>query len=230
MSTNKTWLSLLEFFEYLEIKNIKYVVMRNFNELPENYHITEHGDIDILTNDYNGICNVSGVYKVYPESYRVHHEAKIGGSSIRFDFRYVGDGYYDKKWEEDILRKKVKTEDGIYIPCNEDYEYMLLYHVLVQKKEVAQDYVKKLDDIFGEGYWNMGLLKKFMKKNGYKFTCPHDLTVGYNWKAVTGHIPIMRSIQRVYYMSKAFVCNKYHELTSMGGYLESRNLKEAWIY
>lgn len=233
MDKSKSWKCLSDFFDYLN-SNILYVVMRNFEGIPEYYNTEEHGDIDILTDNYMWFHKLSGVSKVYSERYRVHHEILIGDEKIRFDFRYVGDGYYDRKWEKDILKNRTMGKGGIYIPNNEDYGYMLLYHALIQKKQIARDYTIKLNHIFGEGGWNMDYLKDFMNRRGYRFVCPNDLTVIYNWDNVALVPPIKRNLQKAYYMTKAFVRNKCRNL-SLGGvfgrYLRiSRSGALTWMH
>lgn len=202
----KRWDNLTSFFEYLN-KNTEYVVMRNFDGLPLDYLVVHHGDIDLLVSDYEAVCNMTGAKKVYSESYRVHQEVYIGNKKVRFDFRFVGDGYYDKQWQRGILERRV-IRNGIYIPSEEDFKYMLLYHALVQKREVAPDYVRKLDDLFGEGRWGIDVLKVFLKNKRYKLTCPRDISVIYNWQLAGGGIPIKRYVQQLVYFLKAYVCNR----------------------
>lgn len=211
VSNEKQWTNFISFFDYLN-ENIKYVVMRNFDDLPFDYHTAYHGDIDLLVEDYEAICDITQAQKIYPESYRVHQEVIIGNEKVRFDFRFVGDGYYDKRWQRGILKRRV-IRNGIYIPSEQDFKYMLLYHALVQKKEIASDYERKLDNLFGKGRWGVDELKVFLKSMKYKPTCPKDLSVIYNWKLIGGVFPIKRYAQHYLYMLKAYICSR----SSRGG-------------
>lgn len=201
----RKWDSLSQFFEYLN-QNAEYVVMRNYEELPYDCCVAYHGDIDLLVNDYKAVCSMTRAKKVYPQSYRVHQEIPIGCEKVRFDFRFVGDGYYDKRWQREILERRIKR-NGIYIPSEKDFKYMLLYHALIQKSEVALDYKMKLDDLFGEREWGTDKLKAFLKDKRYKPSCPKDLSVIYNWKLVGGVIPLKRYVQQFLYMVTAYMDN-----------------------
>ena len=85
------------------------------------------------------------------------------------DIRCVGDGYYDKPWEEVMIKNRVKTE-GIYVLCKEDYNYSILYHALLQKRERdGAKYNQMLRELFDESNkekW-IGNLAQFLSK-GYQ--------------------------------------------------------------
>ena len=194
----KQWNSLQQFFDELNLQ-CNYVVLRNFDYLPEKYKCDLHGDIDLLTDDVNKMVAVTGARKTVLKRYRTHYICRIGDQDVEFDFRYVGDGYYCKKWEENILKERIMNDHNIYIPNSEDYKYTILYHALVHKKEIAADYCEIITGIFGESPMNLkGHLKKYMKNNHYKFSQPFDLSVIYNFRNIPVILTPRRFIYRFY--------------------------------
>lgn len=185
------WNSIEEFFYILNL-SVNYIVLRNFEPLPNNYYFNEHGDIDLLIENPNYVKYLTGAESVFSEAYRVHHKIKINNDDVYFDFRYLGDCYYDQRWEKDLLDKKV-FKNGVFIPDAINHFYSLLYHVLVHKDTVKSDYKDKLvnlskdinvrlsiDDFDSDtvGY----ILTNFMNKNDYLYVKPNDLSVTYNEK------------------------------------------------
>ena len=57
---------------------------------------------------------------------------------------HVGEQYYDPKWVNDILDRKILYQHEFYIPTDKDYFYSLLYRSLVQKPMVPEDHIEKL--------------------------------------------------------------------------------------
>ena len=165
-----------DFFKVLN-NNIKYCVLRGFEELPDKYPIN-NGDIDILVEDKRFFKYLTDARKVYPEAYRIQYFVTINNSPIRIDVRNVGDDYYCRKWENDILSRRV-MRNGIYVPCDEDYKYSLLYHCLLQKKNVDVKYfgIFKSLGLTGDTPELLDDLSKFMITNMYEFVSPTDIRV-----------------------------------------------------
>lgn len=175
-------------FFYVLNNTIRYCVLRNHEPIPEQYTVEGHGDIDFLVENKNYIAYLTLARPVFPQKYRVYHFVKIGGSEIPMDFRAVGDGYYDAPWERDILETRVLSKGLFYIPNPENQFYSLLYHAYVQKNEVKQDYLPKLEKYGGdldivfnkEKKPAFELLDKFMRKHEYEYTIPNDRSVIFN--------------------------------------------------
>lgn len=167
---------------------IRYCVLRNHECLPDEYTVEGHGDIDLLVEDRNYMAYLTLAKKVFPESYRVYHTIKIAGEEVPFDFRYVGDNYYDQPWEEHILEHRQLKKGLFYIPNPEDQFYSLLYHAYVQKCEVKEDYLPKLalyaseiGDVFKpEIESSIKQLDCYLEKNRFEYIRPNDKTVVYN--------------------------------------------------
>ena len=171
-------------------KCIDYVVLRNFGSFPYEYDLTEHGDIDFLVSDLEEAAHVLNARKVFPESYRVHYSINVNGSSVPIDLRSLDDEYYDPYWSRDILQSRV-FNCGFFIPNDEQHFYSLLYHALIHKKILSEDYNATLKSLAG----NIGLdtysseealeiLNKFMRDKNYLYTRPEDQSVYFSWDKI----------------------------------------------
>ena len=180
LTGNHSWKSIREVFEILN-NRIDYVVLRNFECLPNNYYLDKHGDIDLLVKNIDETVSLLNAVKVYKERYRVHYIVNINNEKIYFDFRYVDDKYYCRNWELDIL-KNYNIYNNIRIPNNSNYKYSLLYHALIHKPEISEDYVEKLYNIFKikNKLELFSELKRYLLKNKYHITDPIDLSVYFN--------------------------------------------------
>ena len=93
---------LAHFFQVLN-DNIKNVVLRNYETLPNEFDPTIHGDIDLLVEDLQKVVSLTNAKPVFKEPYRVAYMVSFESGDIQFDFRYVGDNYLDRRWESEIL-------------------------------------------------------------------------------------------------------------------------------
>ena len=178
------WDNLEQLF-YVLNNTIDYVVLRNFENLPN--QIKDHEDIDFLVRDLNQIIYVTNASKIFDQKNRVHFKLKVADKDILADFRFVGDGYYDLNWQNDLLDNKILLRNSYYVPSNEDYFYSLIYHVLIHKYFIVADYPLKLKNIYkklsiyDEKKCNFDdyliLLEQFLNKKNYIYTKPQDPSV-----------------------------------------------------
>ena len=188
------WESLESLF-YVINETVQYVVLRNFEILPKKYFSEEHGDIDLLVNDLDQLVYITNAIKVHMNNNRCHYQIKIKDEYIFFDFRSVGDNYYDENWQINILENRLKSINGFYIPTDEDYFYSLVYHALIHKKKISKDYFLKIKNIFKklDNYDNsncnftfyLQLLEKFLISKGYVVVEPKDKSVYFDKKYTT---------------------------------------------
>lgn len=176
---------------YVLNNSIKYCVLRNYECLPKEYTIEGHGDIDLLVEDLNYIKYLTLAKSYYPDlNYRVHYGINISNKLIPFDFRYVGDDYYDINWQNQILNNLDLYNSLVKVPNTINYFYTLLYHAYVQKKIVKADYFERLTRMskaLNIGYdtsFSLDKIKvvldKFMIRNNFEYTTPKDRTVYFN--------------------------------------------------
>lgn len=193
------WRSLRELFTALE-ETSDYVVLRNFEMLPDGFDPTLHGDIDLLVRDEKEVAGILSARKVYDVPYRVHYEITVGGKPVRLDLRHVGDDYYCRKWEDDILARRRRLPSGVWVPSPEDAFHSLVYHAVIQKLFVAPDYPGKIAALAAEcGISERGFdgwlvqLRAFMSRNGYVVTRAVDKTVKYNVVFAEGEVLARRA-------------------------------------
>lgn len=176
-------ISIKHFFDHLN-KEIEYLVLRNWDDLyEEKIYGDSHEDIDILCRDLKSFIRLTDAKPVFRSKYRNNYIVRIGIFEIRFDVRYVGDGYYPQKWEDEMLKRRKINNLGFYIPSDEDYFFSLAYHALLQKPFFSEEYLKKTSDAY-----NVSRIKKkrlnineirelvsdFCFRNNYRVEIPSD--------------------------------------------------------
>lgn len=198
--------SLTELFERLNtFSNLQYLVLRNYDNYPDEFILDEHGDIDILTNDYflfKAICGGKSFKHLFPKTnrgygprvedggYKVANKIIINNIEVMVDIRYVGDNYYDEKWEINMLSNRVLYKNLFYIMNTTDYFYSLLYHGLIHKHKISNTYIKKYNELsnklniqinINDNICMRKILDSFMKLNNYKYTKPNELSIPFNY-------------------------------------------------
>lgn len=211
---------------YLLNNSIDYVVLRNFECLPEEYTVEGHGDIDLLVEDIQYVKYLTGATPVFPDdAFRVHHTIDICNTYVPFDFRYFGDNYYDRKWQENILTDKEFFKQYIPVPNAVDYFYSLLYHAYVQKYNITADYITRLNHLAkkaGLSFPDMlspsqvkQFLDNFLDRKQYRYTVPVDRSVFYNTDFISlGKKPekygVLLSTQVARYGNKGLVTEVFY--------------------
>ena len=191
LTENIGWKSLKQLFDAMN-ESLEYCVLRNTEDITKNFSPEIHGDIDILVKEQAEAVCIMQAIKVHKESYRACYKVRVADNDVFFDIRYVGDNYYPKKWEKDMLKSAIRTkqdnlEFNILSPIHQ--YYTLLYHVYLQKQHVATDYPEKLRKYAALAelqYKNdtaivMKQLRDYMVENRYSYELPCDLAVGINW-------------------------------------------------
>jgi hypothetical protein len=175
----KNWGSVQEYFQTLNLNfNVEYLILRNFEELLDAKINMEHADIDILCSNPKLLVSASDAFPRVKNDDGIHYFVKINNIDIELDVRWIGDGYYDTNWEKEMLRTKELYRNSFYIMNQENYFYSLLYHALVHKHCVADDYKSRLLNMSKElnivtevDNFNI-VLNRFMKLQEYRYTYP----------------------------------------------------------
>ena len=207
---SKGWKNFNELFDILNL-TCNYVVLRNFENLDEQLN-SKHPDVDLLTDDLNLIIDVLNASKTKVKKYRVQYSVLVSGKKINFDLRHVGDNYYDKKWQYDILSKKNMHQKNFFVPDNTDLLYSMMYHALKHKPSISEDYFsqflilsKKLN--FNLNYNDMTNIKlldnllEYMNKNNYDIVEPNDISVFFNDSLIKKRIFVTSSLKRLRHMN-----------------------------
>lgn len=187
--------TLRRVFDILNFSGASYVVLRNFENMPDEVEVDpNHLDVDLLVSDYYAVKRIldgdspNKYWAAQYENgeYRVVNTVSIGGKRVNFDVRYVGDNYLDEKWQRDILQRRVKSHSVIYVPSDEDHLYSIIYHAIIQKPKISDTYVKVMTTLGNYSHkqacdkiFLRGELNAFMEKHGYNMVKPHDKTVGF---------------------------------------------------
>lgn len=169
------WPHVGELFRVLDAYT-PYVVLRNYEPLPGEYNVAGHGDIDFLVGDLDAAVYALGAVKVFPEPYRVHYQVQIAGEQVPIDLRFLGDGYFDPLWQQDVLDRRVRGF-GFWHPNDEDYYWTLLYHAYAHKGGLRPDYREVLERLRPGDAHSADDLVRYMGANGYWVTVPDDHTV-----------------------------------------------------
>jgi len=181
------WDSLEQFFTILN-QSLDYVVLRNFEELPNNFKIGFKGDIDILAEDKNEIELISNAKKISPQNFGRRFRILVNNEKIHLDLRYVGDGYLDEEWQKSILDKRI-SRSGIFVPNEKNYFYSYLYHCLIQKKSISEIHARKISKLGKNIAKNIDIVKdnnkenfreeleQFLKKENFSYSQPIDNSV-----------------------------------------------------
>jgi len=186
------WNSLKEIFDaFNELSN--YVVLRNFANIEDELN-NLHPDIDILTDNKRLISDISNGKPTFRDERRVQNLVMVNGQKVFFDFRFIGDNYYDYKWQQRILASRI-LYDNMYVPNKENHFFSLMYHAFVHKPQLSKDYVQKLMVLSQDlklNYCEKSFLDNnvledmndFMMKHNYDYIEPRDLTVFFNSKVI----------------------------------------------
>jgi len=187
------YLGWKNFNEFISFANIScdWIVLRNFEFLP--YKFSENDkDIDILCRDKKLFIRKLNLKK---RSWGISsYQVNIGNKKIPVDLRFIGDGYFDKLWEENILRNKIFQNNLVPRPSNLDYFYSLIYHSKLQKNKVKQIYSERLDylkltlemhnlkkSFIYNDLITSKILSDFMNFNKYNISEPIDKSVEINY-------------------------------------------------
>lgn len=181
-----------EVFKLLN-SSVNYVVLRNFENFPDELTSSEHSDVDLLTDEKFQMPYILNMKKNNEKNIGFKPFIEINNRKIKFDIRYVEEGYYDKKWAKNILKNRIMTDKGFFVPSNEDYFYSLLYHMLIHKNIIQKEYCDRLfnliPDMLKQKYTRADfdnfeklniILNEFMKKQGYKKTNSASYTLRNN--------------------------------------------------
>lgn len=188
------WRDLRELFSVLDLST-RCVVLRNFEWMPDQSTLAGHGDIDLLCEDPVKASYVLDAERAFPDPRRVHYFVNLKSERVPFDLRCPGDRYIEPEWSRAILRDRVER-DGFFTPTPNDYFYSLLYHAMIHKRRVSDDYLDRLCLLApGAGVApadlldpvaRARLLNGFMRSKGYRYCSPVDPSVHFFLGGVGG--------------------------------------------
>jgi hypothetical protein len=138
------WTSLDELWAVLRLA-CEYVVLRNFEDIPG--IIASDPEIDVLAREQRDFAAVVGARPRHGEVAGAAFATTVDGREVIFDIRWVGDGYMDALWQNDVLKRRAWLDEKIAIPRIDDHFFSLLYHAKLQKAQVKPAYVPRLQGL-----------------------------------------------------------------------------------
>lgn len=135
--------NVYDFFE--SIKAYNYLILRNYEDYPDIIQSNTHEDIDILCENKKEFIKIIDAKPLFRRNDGVHFYVDIDSQRIPIDIRDVKDGYYCGKWANEMLEHRTKYKGLFYIMESQDYFYSLLYHALIHKKTLSDEYFRRLE-------------------------------------------------------------------------------------
>lgn len=187
--------SLSNLFRILNEKKVNYVILRNWENFFDELLIEGHNDIDILCYTQNDKQQIIRIFNATPAKnnfYSLKYKFQCGDNVIFLDFRFIGDGYYCKKWESNMVKTRKLNEKGFYTLDQENYFYSLAYHAIIHKNHLSETYNQLLKKSNLNQDFYIELLN-YMKSNHYYISVPLDRHVGqFNLDFFSKYIRIKR--------------------------------------
>lgn len=146
-----TFRPIEDLFRQLDEENIVYVVLRNWEALPESVAVGPHSDLDLLVHPLH-VDRVDQLWRgerTHAEDFRVQRKVPVLGpageqSYILVDVRSTDDGYMPEDWCHRLLSRRVSHKMFHVLPPR-DYFVSLLYHVVAHKGVMTPDDARRPD-------------------------------------------------------------------------------------
>lgn len=173
----RAWASLRELFDSIP-DDVSYLVLRNYEAFETEQLLDEHADIDVLCADVLRFASTVGAEPRTEKRDRAHYWLLIAGKPVSLDVRSPGDGYYDENWARALLDHRRLYQGAFYVPEPAAYFYSLLYHAVVHKRALSDEYRERLTAMAAELGIDIaqapfyGVLNDYMRQNGYYYTYP----------------------------------------------------------
>ena len=161
-----------------------YLIMRNWEGFYDDILIEGHNDVDVLCANTKSRDQIVAAFSAKDISGNgFHYSFLYKGFDVTLDTRIVGDGYYDIRWQKEMIANRFKNPLGFYVMTDEDYFYSLAYHAIYQKKDGLSDEYRirlgemkpEFKDFKQEDF--ISVLHEFMLQHGYFYTHTVDDSV-----------------------------------------------------
>ena len=178
LSGTNGWKSFQELFNTLN-ECQEYVVLRNQENLYEDYYMANKGDVDILVKNKTEASYILGDLNGIEENSQ-HLEVAINNKIVLFEVYQYGSIFF-QKFESDMFVNKVKTNEVWHL--NKEMEKIAyIYHALLFNSKVKLKHIanlKKNFHLFDNDQMKLEenliqLMVDYFKKNDYKFIPPND--------------------------------------------------------
>ncbi len=172
------WKSVMQMIQSMDEE--RYVFLRNTENISDDF--SEEDDLDILCYDIKKIVECVHAIPLNNRDRCYNYYTVINNRKLFLDIRCVGDGYFDRMWEIEMIDTR-KRKGLLYVLNDENQKYSVLYHCLFQKDNLsAKKYSNYIEKVFGSYDINQNIiqLSEFMKEKKYCFEMPDDKGVYLN--------------------------------------------------
>jgi hypothetical protein len=174
--------TLKEFFDRMHHVDFHYVVLRNWDHLPNDVCLGEHSDLDIYVYDFEHFREVFPTATPEFPYPRVRMKVPIGDSFFYCDVRHIGDGYYPDDFGRAMLVSREWNQNGFWTPDPVHHRLALAYHIVHHKNMISPNYRRYV------GLATVEELLEAIKESSVGWCDPKDPTVGrFNlyWRGIT---------------------------------------------
>lgn len=179
------WSTVAAMLEALS-RRTRFCVLRNFEGWDRLGPTDDHPDIDLLVASPDEAANAITAHRTSRRRGRVQHQVQIGGRKVNVDIRTPGDGYLPATLAEQTLADAVADPQAVSIPSARHHLETLLYHALVHRSALSQEYalrINRLADAVGEDLGDLydpAVQRKLVHAIDVEPPLPDDPSVKYN--------------------------------------------------
>ena len=175
------WESIEQLF-YVLNNTVDYVILRGASGLKKHEFSDDHRDCDLLVDNVaNAQIIINGRTLEGPK--RPHEAVIINGYTYYLDLWGCEQYYFDIQWCRDMLATKKET-NGYFLLDGTNNFYCLLYHCLITKNRISEDYLPILDTYRATHFDNSKeypeLLVDFMQQHHYEIVTYADNGAGFH--------------------------------------------------
>lgn len=175
------WGSLREAFDALD-HSVRWCVLRGWEDLPDNF---SSNDLDILVDNPKNASSALGLLHKSGKGDQRTGLIQLSGSDIVCDLHWIGDGYLDPVWQNNMLTNRA-LENNVFRPDSEDAFFSLIYSEYVHRQNERPEKIARLqrvshelshtgwltDDLFEDRGKVLKILAGYMKVRGYYWVQP----------------------------------------------------------
>ena len=176
------WENMAQVF-YVLNEACNYVVLWGAEDLPNNFISHKiNGDIDILTDNLQRLIAILKTNnKLKTNAFVFYNWITVGGEQNLFHAKFIGDDYFDRKWQYRQLESRVLNKNGIFVLDDINQFYSLLYHGLIHKVNYQKyllifNNIAKRNNLYFHDDIELlkNMLHDWMKFHKYKYTTHLD--------------------------------------------------------
>ncbi|MFA0208586.1 hypothetical protein AB4536_17040 [Vibrio cyclitrophicus] len=160
----------------------EYLVLRNADNINEEYFINNDGDVDLLARNSDEVKYVLGDLNSINEK-REHMYVAVNNNEVKFEVYNTGENLFHESFENALFKQRRMF--GNIVCLQKEMEFFgLIYHALLMKPKLSEKHKHRLKQNYSEFLDNgnvsesalESMLINYFAEHGYEFTPPD---VGY---------------------------------------------------